>query len=73
MNVHFLYRQHGGNVVGGADFAHMFKNQVGAFNSQRESIHILERQAEEFLKLYGDQLTSGEKKADTKYLLTCIR
>lgn len=53
-----LYRQHGGNVVGGADFSSYIKNRIESLNKQREAIYALEKQAEEFLALYGDQLTS---------------
>lgn len=56
-----LYRQHGGNVVGGADFLSYFKNRITSLGRQREAIRILEKQAEEFLLLYGSQL-EGDKK-----------
>ncbi|MDD3174334.1 MAG: hypothetical protein PHF63_11885, partial [Herbinix sp.] len=56
-----LYRQHSSNVVGGADFFSYFKNRIASLKDQREAVLILERQAEEFLALYGDQLIQEKK------------
>lgn len=57
-----LYRQHEGNVVGGAGFLAYFKNRIANLQSQKEAVKSLERQAGEFLSLYGDQL--GEEKRE---------
>lgn len=56
-----LYRQHGGNVVGDTGFFAYFKNRIASLDKQREAILALERQAEEFLTLYGDRLTEENK------------
>ncbi len=56
-----MYRQHGGNIVGGADFHSYVKNRIETLHQQREAIRSLEKQAEEFLLLYGEQL-SAEKR-----------
>lgn len=52
-----LYRQHGGNIVGGADFTTYIKNRIQSLHQQKEAILSLERQAEEFVLLYGEQLS----------------
>lgn len=56
-----LYRQHEGNVVGGAGFLAYLQNRLSSLQDQKESVQILIRQADEFLTLYGEQL-SGEKR-----------
>jgi hypothetical protein len=56
-----LYRQHENNVVGGADFLSYFKNRISTLYLQREAILILERQAEEFVEIYGNQLDESKK------------
>jgi glycosyltransferase involved in cell wall biosynthesis len=49
-----LYRQHGANVVGNQSFFSYVLNRVGNIKSQKDSLHALYRQAEEFASLYGD-------------------
>jgi glycosyltransferase involved in cell wall biosynthesis len=56
-----LYRQHGGNVVGDTGFFAYFKNRIASLDEQREALRALERQAEEFLILYGDLLTEENR------------
>lgn len=56
-----LYRQHGGNMVGGAGFLAYFKNRITSLKNQREAIYILERQADEFLTIYDDILSEKNK------------
>ena len=56
-----LYRQHGGNIVGGADFHSYIKNRLQSLHHQKVAILSLEKQAEEFVNLYGEQL-SAEKR-----------
>ncbi len=51
-----LYRQHGNNVVGGADFYAYFKDRIKSLKQQREALKSLYRQADEFLNLYEDLL-----------------
>ncbi len=52
-----MYRQHGGNIVGGADFKSYVKNRLQSLHQQKESILSLEKQAWEFVHLYGEQLS----------------
>lgn len=52
-----LYRQHGGNVVGGADFITYFKNRIAALHVQKEALRSLYRQAEEFHSIYQELLS----------------
>jgi Glycosyltransferases involved in cell wall biogenesis len=56
-----LYRQHENNMVGGADFISYIKNRLQNLQHQKEAIRALERQASEFVHLYGEQL-SAEKR-----------
>lgn len=56
-----LYRQHGENLVGGSGFIDYLKNRITSLNSQRAAIQALEAQAEEFLLLYGEQLSEDSK------------
>lgn len=56
-----LYRQHGGNVVGGTGFLAYVENRISGFREQKQAILALEKQAEEFLKLYGDILPESNK------------
>lgn len=56
-----LYRQHGGNVVGGADFVSYLKNRMSSLNNQKEALRVLYRQAEEFLTIYDELLTEDSK------------
>ena len=52
-----LYRQHSGNIVGGADFVSYTKNRLQSLHHQKVAILSLEKQAEEFVNLYGEQLS----------------
>lgn len=56
-----LYRQHGGNVVGGTGFVRYVKNRISALKSQREAITALYRQAEEFLSIYDILLSDDSR------------
>ncbi len=51
------YRQHEDNVVGGASFYDYVRNRLRTLKNQKEAIRVLERQAEEFLALYGGDLS----------------
>ena len=51
-----LYRQHGGNLVGGASFFTYFKNRIAFLHNQKENLRILMYQADEFLTIYGELL-----------------
>lgn len=56
-----LYRQHGGNVVGGAGFLSYFKNRLSSLSRQKEALRALMQQADEFLGIYNDLLTEEKK------------
>jgi glycosyltransferase involved in cell wall biosynthesis len=56
-----LYRQHGNNIVGGSGFFDYMKNRLATLHQQRESIKLLEVQAEEFLALYGEKLSADRR------------
>jgi len=56
-----LYRQHSGNVVGGADFTAYFKNRIASLKLQKEALRALYRQAEEFLSVYDEILSENSK------------
>jgi glycosyltransferase involved in cell wall biosynthesis len=56
-----LYRQHGGNVVGGSGFLKYFKNRLASLNRQKEALRAAYQQAEEFLAIYGDYLTEEKR------------
>jgi glycosyltransferase involved in cell wall biosynthesis len=56
-----FYRQHGGNVVGNTSFLSYFKNRVKTLQTQKQSLLVLQNQADEFLKIYQDLLTPDTK------------
>lgn len=56
-----FYRQHENNVVGGAGFLSYFKNRISSLQLQKDAILILERQAEEFVEIYGNILEDEKK------------
>ncbi|MHB8130135.1 MAG: hypothetical protein ACYDEX_14170 [Mobilitalea sp.] len=56
-----MYRQHGGNVVGNIGFLSYLKNRIASLNDQKKALRALERQAEEFLVIYGELLTEEKR------------
>lgn len=56
-----LYRQHGTNVVGNSGFLAYIKNRMMSLKKQRESLKVLQAQAQEFYFLYGKQLSDYSK------------
>lgn len=60
-----LYRQHGNNVVGNIGFLSYIKNRMMTLSKQKESLKILQLQAEEFLAIYGKLLM--EENRNTVY------
>lgn len=64
-----LYRQHGENIVGNIKFKDYFVNRVKNLKTQKESLLILQKQAEEFCDLYKDKL----RKEDYNIILTFSR
>ena len=55
-----LYRQHGGNAVGGLSFGEYIRNRVSSLGKQREALRALSLQADEFISIYQEVL-SNEK------------
>jgi len=51
-----LYRQHGSNVVGNTGFLSYVKDRIMTLPRQKESLKILQLQAEEFLAIYNKVL-----------------
>lgn len=56
-----LYRQHGNNVVGDSGFAAYLKDRLSNLQKQREALHALYLQAEDFLSIYGGQLSEDTR------------
>lgn len=52
-----LYRQHGNNVVGDQSFLAYVKRRATTLLKQKETITALQKQANEFLSLYHDELS----------------
>ncbi len=57
-----LYRQHGGNAVGGLNFGEYIKNRISSLERQKEALRALSLQAEEFISIYQEILS--EEKLD---------
>jgi Glycosyltransferases involved in cell wall biogenesis len=55
------YRQHEDNVVGGAGFCDYMKNRLKSLKNQKEAIRKLERQAGEFIDIYGEILSDQNR------------
>ena len=56
-----LYRQHGNNVVGSTSFLSYVKSRITSLKKQKAAVLTLEKQAEEFLKLYWEYLTADSR------------
>lgn len=56
-----LYRQHGNNVVGNSGFLAYIKDRLMSLQKQRESLKVLQSQAEEFYTLYGKELNEDTR------------
>lgn len=65
-----LYRQHGGNVVGGDSFGKYVKDRVGEVKELRERLNDTYAQAEEFLDIFMDDLP--KKALDTVSVFTSL-
>lgn len=57
-----LYRQHGGNVVGGASQKEYRKDRISKLGKQRVVLYQTCAQAAAFLDVYGDRLGTEQKK-----------
>jgi glycosyltransferase involved in cell wall biosynthesis len=53
-----LYRQHGSNAVGGLSFGEYVKNRMSSLGRQKEALQALSLQADEFISIYREVLTS---------------
>lgn len=62
-----LYRQHEGNVIGDTGFLAYVKNRSASIEQQKQALTALYKQAEEFLTLYGDQLSAEKKDIITHF------
>ncbi len=62
------YRQHSENVVGDSGFMAYLKNRITQLHLQKEALQKLYRQAEEFLTLYGDQLTTENREIISQFV-----
>ena len=56
-----LYRQHGNNVVGNQSFISYINDRISSLKKQKEALDILQRQAKEFLYLYGSIISEDNK------------
>lgn len=52
-----LYRQHGDNVVGNLNFKNYLKDRIKTIKQQKQSLIVLQKQANEFASLYKDSLS----------------
>lgn len=52
-----LYRQHGGNAVGGLSFGEYIKNRMSSLERQKEALRSLSLQANEFISIYHNLLS----------------
>ncbi len=67
-----LYRQHGNNAVGNRNFLSYITDRITSLQKQREAVHALFKQAEEFAGLYsefipGEQLKIIREFADLQH------
>lgn len=62
-----LYRQHGGNQVGNKSFRGYVKKSILTLNKQKISINESIQQAEEFNKIYGNNLGKSKQLVLTKF------
>ncbi|HHU73173.1 MAG TPA: glycosyltransferase family 2 protein [Clostridiales bacterium] len=56
------YRQHGGNLVGNRNYIDYIKNRIFSLTEQKASLDFLQKQAAEFLKIYGKDLSPEKQK-----------
>jgi len=62
-----LYRQHENNVVGNQTFISYIKDRMSSLKKQKEALNILQRQAQEFLYLYGSIISDDNKVIISKF------
>lgn len=56
-----MYRQHENNIVGNQDKKEYLKNRLRNLNKQKDTLRASRHQAEEFLNIYGEELTRQNK------------
>jgi len=56
-----LYRQHGGNMIGGSSFADYCKSRFTAIGEQRETLKKTYRQGRAFVHMFGDKMTEEQR------------
>lgn len=56
-----LYRQHGGNVVGNVSFFQYVRNRLKDIKEQKRALELTEKQAWNFLEIYGQELSEEVK------------
>lgn len=62
-----LYRQHGGNIVGGDDFFSYVRNRIASLHEQKEALRSLYRQADEFRTIYHELLPEECREIITRF------
>lgn len=62
------YRQHSGNVVGGARFGAYLANRARTLRNQRNSLMENKRQADEFFSIFEKKLTPYNEKIFRKFI-----
>ncbi len=56
-----LYRQHEGNVVGSQSFLNYVRDRLSSVQRQREALKKTEEQAEDFLEVFGEELSEEKR------------
>lgn len=57
-----LYRQHGGNMIGGGSFSSYVKKRLRGISEQREALRATYRQGEAFFRMYRDRMNDTQKR-----------
>lgn len=57
-----LYRQHEHNVIGNQNYSSYIQNRLGSLRAQKQVLLATQKQAEEFLSIYGDRLTAENRR-----------
>ena len=55
-----LYRQHGGNMIGGSSFGNYFGNRMRALQEQREVLKKTYEQGAAFVQMFEGQMTEKQ-------------
>lgn len=57
-----LYRQHSSNVIGNRSYSRYITDAAKSLKKQKKKLILTEKQAEEFLKIYGEHLNKEQRK-----------